>query len=259
MESQTDRDRKGAPAIDSQIDSQIESEIGSQGQVTVWVALDVPTAREAGEWMARLYPHHHFKVGLELFLAAGPQAVAAWTARGEHIFLDLKLHDIPNTVAGAVRQAGRLEVELLTVHAAGGPAMLAAAQEAAGPGLTLAAVTVLTSLGDDVLAAMGAPAARVWAETLAEMAARAGIGAAVTSGAEAGALHRRWPMLALVVPGVRPAGAAAGDQARVVRPAEAVAAGATHLVVGRPILSAGDPPAALAALVAEVKGGMTHA
>lgn len=227
--------------------------------VTVWVALDVPTADEAEAWMTRLHPHHHFKVGLELFLAAGPQAVAAWTARGEQVFLDLKLHDIPNTVAGAVRQVRRLGVDLLTVHAAGGPAMLAAAQDAAGPALTLAAVTVLTSLGDEVLAVMGAPPARVWVAALAAMAVEAGIGAAVTSGVEAATLHRGWPTLGLVVPGVRPAGTPAGDQARVVGPADAVAAGATHLVVGRPVLAAGEPLAALAAIKSEAEGAMAHA
>ena len=232
---------------------------GSNAGVTVWVALDVPGPEEADAWMTRLNPHHHFKVGLELFLAAGPQAVAAWTARGEHIFLDLKLHDIPNTVAGAVRQARQLGVDLLTVHAAGGPAMLAAAQDAAGPTLTLAAVTVLTSLSDEVLAAMGAPPARAWVETLAGMTVQAGIGAAVTSGAEASALHQRWPTLALVVPGVRPAGTAVGDQARVVGPADAVAAGATHVVVGRPVLTADEPLAALAAIKSEAKGTMAHA
>ncbi|MDA8197892.1 MAG: orotidine-5'-phosphate decarboxylase [Thermaerobacter sp.] len=231
----------------------------SKAGVTVWVALDVPTPEEADAWMTRLHPHHHFKVGLELFLAAGPRAVAAWTARGEHVFLDLKLHDIPHTVAGAVRQARRLGVDLLTVHAAGGPAMLAAAQDAAGPALTLAAVTVLTSLSNEVLTAMGAPPARAWVETLAAMAAEAGVGAAVTSGAEVMVLHRRWPTLALVVPGVRPAGTPVGDQARVVSPANAVAAGAAHLVVGRPVLTAGEPLAALAAIKSDAMGAMAHA
>ena len=232
--------------------------ISQKHGVTVWVALDVPTPQDAEAWMDRLSPHHYFKVGLELFLAAGPKAVAAWAARGQHIFLDLKLHDIPNTVAGAVRQVGRLGAELLTVHAAGGPAMLAAAQEAAGPGLTLVAVTVLTSLGDEALAAMGTPPARAWAEMLAAMAVRAGIGAAVTSGAEAGVLHRRWPTLALVVPGVRPAGTAVGDQARVVGPGEAVAAGAANLVVGRPVLSAEHPAAVLAAIQSEAEGAVAR-
>lgn len=231
----------------------------SKSGVRVWVALDVPTADEAEAWMERLSPHQHFKVGLELFLAAGPQAVATWTERGRHIFLDLKLHDIPNTVAGAVRQARRLGVELLTVHAAGGPAMLAAAQEAAGPALTLAAVTVLTSLSEEVLAAMGTPPARAWAETLAGMAVQAGVGAAVTSGAEAAALHRRWPTLVLVVPGVRPAGTAVADQARVAGPGAAVAAGAAHLVVGRPVLTASDPAAALAAIQSDAEGAVAHA
>ncbi len=226
------------------------------GRPNIWVALDVPSSRDAEAWMERLWPHRQFKVGLELFLAAGPGAVQAWAGQGQDIFLDLKLHDIPNTVQGAVRQAGQLGVRLLTIHASGGPAMLAAAQEAASPELTLAAVTVLTSLSDETLAAMGHPPAHRGAELLAAMAAAAGVGAAVTSGAEAGALHRRWPSLRLVVPGVRPAGAAVGDQARVVAPAAAVAAGATDLVVGRPVLGASDPAAALAVIQSEAEGAM---
>lgn len=227
-------------------------------RLNIWVALDVPSPRDAEAWMERLKPHRQFKVGLELFLAAGPGAVQAWTGQGRDIFLDLKLHDIPNTVQAAVRQASQLGVRLLTIHASGGPAMLAAAQKAASPALTLAAVTVLTSLSDDMLAAMGHPPAGRGAELLAAMAAAAGVGAAVTSGAEAAALHRRWPSLRLVVPGVRPAGAAAADQARVVAPAAAVAAGATDLVVGRPVLGAADPVAALAAIQSEAEGAMAN-
>jgi orotidine-5'-phosphate decarboxylase len=218
----------------------------------IWVALDVPSADEADAWMERLHPHRHFKVGLELFLAAGPTAVRRWTAAGAAVFLDLKLHDIPNTVAGAVRQARSLGVDLLTVHAAGGADMLAAAHDAADGRIRLAGVTVLTSLGPAALAALGVGDAQAWTLRLAELAADAGLDAVVASGREAAAIHRTWPHLGLVVPGVRPAGTAASDQVRVVTPAEASRTGATDLVVGRPVLAARDPVGALRSIGGEV-------
>jgi orotidine-5'-phosphate decarboxylase len=195
------------------------------------------------------------KVGLELFCAAGAPAVAA-IARHAPVFLDVKLHDIPNTVAGALRSLLPLRPAMVTLHAAGGPAMIAAARaqaEAAGDDRPLLlAVTVLTSIDAAALAATGvadAPAAQVL--RLARMAVAAGADGLVCSPHEAALLRAELgPGPALVVPGVRPAGAEAGDQARIATPAEAVAAGADWIVVGRPITGAPDPGAAAAAIAA---------
>lgn len=225
---------------------------GSSAPTVVWVALDVPSPEEAGQWMATLAPHTHFKLGLELFLAAGPEHVARWTQQGRKIFLDLKLHDIPNTVAGAVRQVRRLGVELVTVHAAGGSQMLSAAVEAAAGQVVVTAVTVLTSLDDHTLASMGVPPSTRWAQILASEAADAGVHALVTSANEVEMLRREHPEMRLVVPGIRPRGAPAGDQRRVASPDVAVRRGATDLVVGRPVLTAPDPVAALRNIVDEV-------
>lgn len=214
----------------------------------IWVALDVPTPEEADAWILRLWPHRQFKVGLELFVAGGPAAVARWADQGVEVFLDLKLHDIPNTVARAVRQVAGLGVRMLTVHAAGGAEMLRRAQAEAPSPLRLAAVTVLTSLDSTATNLLGVPDPEAWAWRLASVAVEAGVGCVVTSGQEAPALHQAWPQLSLVVPGVRPEGTASDDQARVVTPERAVTAGATDLVVGRPVLRATDPLSALAAM-----------
>jgi orotidine-5'-phosphate decarboxylase len=190
------------------------------------------------------------KVGLELFGAAGPAAVRALAGEGRRVMLDLKLHDIPVTVAGAVRAAAAHGAELVTVHALGGPAMLAAAVRAAPPGCRLAAVTILTSAGPGELAAAGLPPAAEAVPRLADLAVEAGCQAIVCSPLEAAALRARLgPAVELVCPGVRPAGAVAGeDQARVATPAAAVRAGADRIVVGRPITGAADPAAAAAAV-----------
>lgn len=202
--------------------------------------------------MDALAPHAHFKLGLELFLAAGPVHVARWTDEGRKVFLDLKLHDIPNTVAGAVRQVRRLGVELLTVHAAGGADMLRAAVEAAAGEVAITAVTVLTSLDDHTLASLGVPSSTAWARTLAAEAAKAGVHALVTSATEVEVLSREHPGMRLVVPGIRPEGTPAADQRRVASPEIAVRRGATDLVVGRPVLTAPDPVEALARILDEV-------
>jgi orotidine-5'-phosphate decarboxylase len=211
----------------------------------VWVALDVPGASEAEQWMEALAPHRRFKVGLELFSAVGPGAVRRWAGRGYELFLDLKLHDIPRTVARATARLAGLGARLLTVHAAGGPAMLREAVAAAGSGLDIVGVTVLTSLDNATLAALGLPDAAAWADRLAGVAVEAGVPALVTSAWEAAALRARWPEVRLIVPGVRLSGDPAGDQARVATPAAAVEAGATDLVVGRSVLAAADPLRAL--------------
>jgi orotidine-5'-phosphate decarboxylase len=208
------------------------------------------------------------KVGLELFGAAGPAAVAALAGDGRRVMLDLKLHDIPATVAGGMRAAARSGAELVTVHALGGPAMLEAAVQAAGDRCRVAAVTVLTSAGPADLAAAGLPPAAEAVPRLAELAVGSGCQAVVCSPLEAAALRARLgPTVELVCPGVRPAGAAPNlhDQARVATPAQAMAAGATRIVVGRPITRADDVGAAARAVrdqalaAAVVAGGDGHA
>ena len=223
-------------------------------------ALDTGDAARAAALAAALAPHCGvLKVGLELFCAAGPAAVAA-VARHAPVFLDVKLHDIPNTVAGAIRSLLPLRPAMVTLHAAGGPAMLAAARaeaEKAGAGRPmLLAVTVLTSIDAATLAATGvadAPSGQVL--RLARMAVAAGADGLVCSPQEAAMLRQALgPGPALVVPGVRPAGSATGDQARIATPQEAVAAGADWIVVGRPITGAPDPAAAAAAIAASLPG-----
>ncbi len=222
------------------------------------VALDVPNAAAATEMMNRLEGVcQWFKVGLELFTAAGPAVLEPLVARGHSVFLDLKFHDIPNTVAGAVRSAAALGARMLTVHAAGGPAMLAAAWSAL-EGLSeppqLLAVTVLTSMDEAQLRAAGverAPAEQVG--LLAKMGLEAGIRGFVCSPQEVAALRAlTGPEGVLVVPGIRPAGAASGDQRRIATPAEALCAGASYLVVGRPITQAPNPAEAAAAILKEM-------
>jgi orotidine-5'-phosphate decarboxylase len=223
------------------------------------VALDFPSRREAMDLVDRLEGAcRWFKVGLELFLAAGGSMVEVLRERDYSVFLDLKFHDIPNTVAGAVRSVGPLGAELLTVHAAGGPAMLAAAAEAAA-GLAhppkLLAVTVLTSMDQAQLAATGVtltPAEQALA--LAKMAFGSGISGFVCSPEEALSLRAAIPRATLVTPGVRPSGAVIGDQKRIATPAAALAAGADYLVVGRPITQAPNPAEAAQAIFAEMAG-----
>jgi orotidine-5'-phosphate decarboxylase len=222
------------------------------------VALDVPDAAAAVDLVDRLEDQcHWFKVGLELFVAAGPAVLEPLLKRGHSIFLDLKLHDIPNTVAGAVRSAASLGVQMLTLHAAGGPAMLSAAKAAlegvANPPQLLA-VTVLTSMDQAQLKAIGishTPAAQV--ELLANMGMGAGLNGFVCSPQEVAALRTlTGPEGVLVIPGIRPAGASVGDQKRIATPAEALQLGASHLVVGRPITQAADPAKAAESILKEM-------
>ena len=222
------------------------------------VALDVPDAEAAGELINGLERScSWFKVGMELFTAAGPQVIESLVARSHSVFLDLKFCDIPNTVAGAVRSAAALGVRLLTVHAFGGPAMLDAAQSALA-GLTnppqLLAVTVLTSMDQAQLAATGIRhSAAEQVELLARLGLAAGIRGFVCSPQEVSKLRAlAGPDAVLVVPGIRPAGAQAGDQKRLATPGEALRAGANYLVVGRPIIQAPDPAEAAEAILAEM-------
>jgi orotidine-5'-phosphate decarboxylase len=198
------------------------------------------------------------KVGLEFVTASGPEGVRRIGALGLPVFLDLKFHDIPNTVAGAVRAAASLGVAMLTLHVAGGPAMLRAAVEAAHleePCPKLLGVTVLTSLDDADLAALGVRH-KVTDQVLrlAELAWAAGLDGVVCSPHELAALRQRFDRaFKLVVPGIRPNAFAQRDQKRTLAPAEAIAAGADLLVIGRPITDAADPRAAAAAIGAEIR------
>ena len=214
-----------------------------------WVEVE-PFARAVAPVVGML------KVGLELFAAEGPAAVRAAAALGKPIFLDLKLHDIPATVEGAARSAARSGAALLTVHASGGAEMVRAAVRGAGPGVRVLAVTVLTSLDAAALQAVGlagTPASAV--VRLARLAVEAGAGGLVCSPLEVAAVRAAvGPGPLLVVPGIRPAGAARGDQARVATPAEAVRAGADVLVVGRPLREALDPAGAARELARSLDG-----
>lgn len=222
------------------------------------VALDVPDATAALALVDRLEGAcRWFKVGLELFVAAGPRVLEPLTARGYSVFLDLKLHDIPNTVAGAVRSAATLGARMLTLHAAGGPAMLTAARTAldgvADPP-ELLAVTVLTSMDRAQMQAVGLtrePAGQV--ELLAQMGLAAGMRGFVCSPEEVSRLRAlTGPPGVLVIPGIRPAGTAVGDQKRIATPAAALRDGASYLVVGRPITQAANPAAAAEAILNEM-------
>jgi orotidine-5'-phosphate decarboxylase len=224
------------------------------------VALDVPGATQARQIVQAIGDAATtYKIGKQLFTAEGPQVVRDLVVSGRKVFLDLKYHDIPNTVAGAVRSAAELGVSMLTVHASGGSKMLKAAVEAASQSSTKAkpmvlAVTVLTSLSDSDLLELGI-AGNVLSQVLrlAALARAAGCGGVVASAQEARELRRALGEgFAIVTPGVRPAGASAGDQARVVTPKDAIAAGATYLVVGRPILEAPDPAKAAQQIANEI-------
>jgi orotidine-5'-phosphate decarboxylase len=211
------------------------------------VAFDVPSGREALALAGRLRGLQWAKVGPVLFVREGPALVREFTARGVRVFLDLKWHDIPTTVAGAVAGARELGVSLATVHCLGGEAMLAAARAAAAD-MDLVGVTVLTShdpAAFERVVGRGVPDLGVEAERLARTALLAGCKGVVASGREAGLLRKALgPDAWLVVPGIRFPGNGMDDQARTVTPREAVMRGATHLVVGRPVTGAPDPVAA---------------
>jgi len=226
------------------------------------VALDLPDRATALAAVNRLAGHTgHFKIGLELFVREGPRLVEEIRGRGESVFLDLKMHDIPNTVAAAVRSASKLGVQMLTVHAAGGRSMLEAAQQAAlsstDPPLLLA-VTALTSLSPSDIHSIGiGTTTQEWVNQLASLAIESGIRGIVTSALEAANLRSMFGSAPqLVIPGIRPAGEATQDQSRIARPAEAMRAGADYLVVGRPILKAADPARAADDIVDEIEAAM---
>ncbi len=229
------------------------------------VALDVASEIDAEKLIASLGDAvSTFKVGKQLFTALGPAMVRRLIDAGYKVFLDLKYHDIPNTVAAAVAEAAKFGVAMLTVHASGGSEMLKAAQVAASCSATpplILAVTVLTSLKDEDLTEVGVSGRTVdQVLRLAALARGAGVGGVVASAQEAQAIRRLLGTgFAIVTPGVRPAGTSAGDQARVVTPAEAIRAGATHIVVGRPITEAPDPGKAARAILAEIEQAVISA
>ncbi len=220
------------------------------------VALDVSTAAEAQKLVARIGDAAGiYKVGLQLFTAEGPGIVRDLVSSGRRVFLDLKLHDIPTTVALAVKSAAELRVDMLTIHGSGGAAMLRAATEAAAGRMKLLAVTVLTSLNDEDMQEIGV-AGRLSDQVLrmAALAQSAGCQGIVTSPREA--LMARKAMgesFAIVTPGIRPAGAETNDQQRTATPAQAISNGVSHIVVGRPITHAADPAKAAAAIISEME------
>jgi orotidine-5'-phosphate decarboxylase len=228
------------------------------------VALDVPDAASALELVSQLEKAcQWFKVGLELFVAAGPAVIEQLVARGHSVFLDLKFHDIPNTVAGAVRSGAALGVRMMTLHAAGGPAMLAAgkgALEGIADPPELLAVTVLTNMEQAQMNAVGlerSPCEQV--ELLARMGQEAGIRGFVCSPLEIESLRALTGAAGvLVIPGIRPAGAVVGDQKRIATPAEALRQGASYLVVGRPITQAPDPAEAAEAILKEMSEALAE-
>ncbi len=234
----------------------------SQRQPELIVALDLPFA-DVPPLLGSLPQVRWFKVGLEMYTEQGPRAVSWLREHGRQVFLDLKLHDIPRTVARAVQAAARHGVSLLTLHAAGGRAMLRAAAEAAGEAGSasprLVAVTTLTSLGPEDLRDIGVSRSMPeQALALAELALSTGLHGVVTSAQEAADLRKRFgPDPILVTPGIRPAGTESGDQKRVATAAMAVHAGASMLVVGRPILEAAFPGQAAQMLLDEIHTAAT--
>jgi orotidine-5'-phosphate decarboxylase len=229
--------------------------IREAGKNRLILALDVPAIAEGRALLERLAGRIGMvKIGLELFTAEGPAAVRAVRGMGHEVFLDLKLHDIPNTVAGAVRSARALDARMLTVHAAGGAEMLRRAVAEAGGDLAILGVTVLTSLGPEDLepaSILGPPAEAVRRRAL--LAASCGCGGVVCSPREAAEVRAAVGQeVQLVIPGIRPAGAALGDQKRAATPTAAIRDGADYLVVGRPISAADDPAAAADAIADEI-------
>lgn len=222
----------------------------------IWVAVTSDCGKDAEGMIAPLSGLPvGIKVGLELFVKEGPCIVTKFREMGFPVFLDLKFHDIPYTVAGAVKAACELEPEIINVHASGGRAMMEAAAEACVPGTRIIAVTVLTSMDSSdlkLLGSSGSPQSVV--ESLARAAMESGLHGVVCSPREAAAVRAETsPEFLIVTPGVRPAGTEASDQKRVMTPSEAIKAGATSLVVGRPITGSPDPAAAAGRILEEIE------
>jgi orotidine-5'-phosphate decarboxylase len=236
-------------------DERIDRKIDPRDRLIV--ALDVSTAAAAQKIVSAVGDSAlTYKVGMQLYTAEGPQVVRDLVASGRRVFLDLKYHDIPSTVGAAVREAAKLGVSMLTVHAAGGGKMLRVAVDMAkaNPELMVLAVTVLTSLDGDDLEKIGVRGSvEDSVARLATIALANGCHGVVTSPREASTLRTRLgDTFAIVTPGVRPAGGSVGDQVRIATPAEAIASGASHIVVGRPITEAADPAAAARAILGQI-------
>ena len=232
----------------------------SAGSPSVIVALDFDSAADALAMVRRLGPEaDHYKIGLQLLTQAGPQLVRELVGSGKQVFLDLKLHEIPSSVAGAVRAAGKLGVSMITVHASAGSAVLGAAVAAAQPfpGLRVLALTVITSLADADLPEIGlAPSVEAQVLRLASLACSVGCHGVVASAHEVGRLRRVLPEQTLIVcPGIQLADGLPTDQARVASPAVAAKAGATHVIVGRAITAAAEPRLAFRAAVEDALRG----
>lgn len=224
------------------------------------LALDVPTREDAAPILRQLRGQLRWvKIGLQMFTANGPNYVREVAGMGFNIFLDLKLHDIPNTVAKAVESLGPLPIQMLTIHTCGGGEMMRAAkaaQQKTNPNLLLLGVTVLTSTDDAGLREIGVAASSAdQVARLGKLAADSGLRGLVCSPLEVELLRRQLPAdMQLITPGIRPANDAVGDQKRIMTPADAARAGSTYIVVGRPILQAQDPAAAARAILAELSG-----
>ncbi len=220
----------------------------------VFVAIDTPDLDRAEAVARAVAPHvGGLKLGLEFFMAQGPHGVRAMQEFGLPIFLDVKLHDIGNTIAGAMASLARLDVAIINLHAAAGEAAMVAARAAMPATTQIIAVTVLTSFDSADLASIGVPVpVPDQVALLAAMTRRAGLQGIVCSGAEVAATRAAWPAAVIVVPGLRPTGSPVGDQKRVMTPREARDAGATVLVIGRPITGADDPAAAAAAIARDL-------
>jgi len=240
----------------SKLSSTLASPASSGMRERLIVALDVSSASAAQALVQQIGDAAGiYKVGLQLFTAEGPSFVRDLVRSGKRVFLDLKLHDIPNTVSHAVKSAVDLGVHMLTVHASGGAAMLRAATEAAGGKLNVLAVTVLTSLSDEDLEETGI-AGRVTDQALrmAALAQNAGCQGIISSPREALLIRKSLGEgFAIVTPGIRPAGAESNDQQRIATPAQAIVNGASHIVVGRPITHAADPAEAARAIISEME------
>jgi orotidine-5'-phosphate decarboxylase len=236
-----------------------ETSRGRDPRERLIVALDVSTAAAAQKIVAAVGDSAlTYKVGMQLYTAVGPEIVRDLVASGRRVFLDLKYHDIPNTVGAAVTEAEKLGVSMLTIHAAGSTKMIRAAVDAATarPDLMVLAVTVLTSMDGHDLETIGTRGSvEDSVIRLATLALSNGCQGIVTSAREASSVRvRLGDQFAIVTPGVRPAGSSIGDQVRVVTPAEAIAAGASHIVVGRPITEAADPSAEARAILSQISG-----
>lgn len=242
--------------MNSQLSESLSSPASCGMRERLIVALDVSNAAAAQALVQRIGETAGiYKVGLQLFTSEGPSVVRELVSSGRRVFLDLKLHDIPNTVSHAVKAAVELGAHMLTVHSTGGAAMLRAAAEAAGDRLNILAVTVLTSLSDEDLQETGI-SGRVTDQALrmAALVQNAGCQGIVSSPREALAIRKSLGEgFAIVTPGIRPAGTESNDQQRIATPAMAIANGATHIVVGRPITQAADPARAAQEIVTEME------